>query len=66
MPLFRSPEGHNDGGYAISSYREVEPRLGTTEQLTTLAAELRALGSVWCSILCLTTHPTSTIGRCTP
>ncbi len=44
MPLFRSPEGHNDGGYAISSYREVEPRLGTTEQLASLAADLRAVG----------------------
>jgi amylosucrase len=44
MPLFRCPEGHNDGGYAISSYREVEPRLGTTEQLASLAADLRAAG----------------------
>jgi amylosucrase len=23
MPLFLSPEGENDGGYAISSYREL-------------------------------------------
>jgi amylosucrase len=44
MPLFRAPNGHNDGGYAISSYREVEPRLGTTEQLASLAADLRAAG----------------------
>jgi amylosucrase len=44
MPLFRAPKGHNDGGYAISSYREVEPRLGTTEQLASLAADLRAAG----------------------
>ncbi len=44
MPLFRTPKGHNDGGYAISSYREVEPRLGTTEQLASLAADLRAVG----------------------
>ncbi|HPX47787.1 MAG TPA: alpha-amylase family glycosyl hydrolase, partial [Treponemataceae bacterium] len=25
MPLFRTPEGDNDGGYAVSSYREVNP-----------------------------------------
>lgn len=41
MPLFRSPQGENDGGYAISSYREVDPRLGTMEELTRLAADLR-------------------------
>ena len=44
MPLFRSPEGENDGGYAISSYREVDPRLGTMEELGRLAADLRAVG----------------------
>ena len=33
MPLFRSPVGENDGGYAISSYREVDPRLGTMADL---------------------------------
>jgi len=48
MPLFRAPEGHNDGGYAISSYREVEPRLGTAEELAGLAAELRAEGISLC------------------
>ena len=31
MPLFRVPEGDNDGGYAVSSYREVNPTLGTME-----------------------------------
>jgi amylosucrase len=44
MPLFRSPEGENDGGYAISSYREVDPRLGTIEELQKLADELRSEG----------------------
>ncbi len=41
MPLFRAPEGNNDGGYAVSSYREVNPALGTMEQLRELAATLR-------------------------
>jgi len=44
MPLFRSPEGENDGGYAISSYREVDPDLGTMDQLRELTDELRAEG----------------------
>lgn len=44
MPLFKAPEGENDGGYAVSSYREVHPPLGTMEQLASLARELRQAG----------------------
>ena len=44
MPLFKVPEGDNDGGYAISSYRDVDPALGTMEQLSELATELRHHG----------------------
>ena len=44
MPLFKSPAGDNDGGYAISSYREVNPALGTMEELAQLATELRQHG----------------------
>ena len=44
MPLFKAPEGENDGGYAVSSYREVNPKLGTMKQLTDLASELRREG----------------------
>ncbi len=44
MPLFASPAGDNDGGYAVSSYREVNPALGTMEQLAGLAEELAAAG----------------------
>lgn len=44
MPLFLAPEPHSDGGYAVSSYREVNPKLGTMEQLRNLAAEMRANG----------------------
>ncbi len=44
MPLFQSPDGENDGGYAISSYREVDPQLGTMEELRSLADELRSEG----------------------
>ncbi len=44
MPLFHVPEGENDGGYAVSSYRRVNSALGTLEQLTDLATELRREG----------------------
>lgn len=44
MPLFPVPEGDNDGGYAVSSYREVNPALGTIEELAALARELRTAG----------------------
>jgi amylosucrase len=48
MPLFAVPAGENDGGYAISDYRTVDPRLGSMEQLTELAAELRQAGISLC------------------
>ncbi|TDN91760.1 alpha-amylase family protein [Microbacterium sp. BK668] len=44
MPLFESPEGNSDGGYAVSSYRRVNPELGTMEELAGLAADLRVAG----------------------
>jgi glycosidase len=44
MPLFRAPDEQNDGGYAVSSFREVAPRLGTTDELRTLASEFREHG----------------------
>lgn len=44
MPLFKSPEGENDGGYAVSSYREVNPALGTMDGLGLLAHEFRQAG----------------------
>ncbi len=44
MPLYRTPDGDDDGGYAVSSYREVDPELGTMEDLSDLAAELQKHG----------------------
>lgn len=44
MPLFKAPEGENDGGYAVSSYRDVHPPLGTMEQLASLARDFRSAG----------------------
>ena len=44
MPLFKVPEAENDGGYAVSSYRQVNPAWGTIEDLTNLADSLRKEG----------------------
>lgn len=44
MPLYRTPEGDDDGGYAVSSYREVDEQLGSMADLRELSAELRQHG----------------------
>jgi amylosucrase len=44
MPLFRAPAGNSDGGYAVSSYREVRADLGTMAELAALSRDLRAAG----------------------
>ncbi len=44
MPLFRSPESHNDGGYAVSSYRETDPRLGSMKDLRRVASRFHEAG----------------------
>ncbi len=44
MPLFKCPEDNSDGGYAVSSYREVNPALGTIDDLRALATALRREG----------------------
>ncbi|MCW1969839.1 MAG: alpha-amylase family glycosyl hydrolase [Anaerolineae bacterium] len=48
MPLFDAPKDNNDGGYAVSSYRDVYPTLGNMPQLIALADELRANGIALC------------------
>jgi len=44
MPLFAVRPGDNDGGYAISNYRSVDPQLGTIDDLRLLARDLRGSG----------------------
>jgi amylosucrase len=41
MPIMRCPEGHSDGGYAVSDFREVDPRAGSLEDLESLANDMR-------------------------
>lgn len=42
MPLLKPRPGQNDGGYAVMDYFEVNPALGTMDDLAALAGELRA------------------------
>ncbi|MCJ7695529.1 MAG: alpha-amylase family protein [Anaerolineaceae bacterium] len=44
MPIFKMPDDENDGGYAVSSFREVHPPLGTITQLADLSRKLHAAG----------------------
>ena len=48
MPLLRMRPEPNDGGYAVADYGEVEPALGTIDDLRDLAAGLRAAGMSLC------------------
>ncbi|MDG6773978.1 amylosucrase [Thiomicrorhabdus sp. ZW0627] len=41
MPIMRCPEGHSDGGYAVSDFREIDERVGTLDELQQLADEMR-------------------------
>lgn len=40
MPLMRCPEGKSDGGYAVSDFRDIDPRAGTLEDLKNLAVDM--------------------------
>ena len=48
MPLLESPEGRSDGGYAVSDFRKVQPKLGTMEDLAALAADCHERGIALC------------------
>jgi amylosucrase len=48
MPLLQPRQGANDGGYAVSDYRQVNKELGTMADLAELAGELRANGISLC------------------
>uniref|UniRef100_UPI00258A89C7 alpha-amylase family glycosyl hydrolase n=1 Tax=Algoriphagus sp. TaxID=1872435 RepID=UPI00258A89C7 len=44
MPIFESPAGESDGGYAVSDFRKVEPRFGTLEDLISLREKMHSQG----------------------
>jgi len=41
MPIMKCPEGFSDGGYAVSNFREIDERIGSLDDLKSLAAELQ-------------------------
>ena len=48
LPVFRTDSEDNDGGFAVSSYREVEPGLGTMRDLRALTDALHQHGMSLC------------------
>ena len=40
MPLFQSPAGESDGGYAVSDFRKVDERFGTLDDLIALQKKM--------------------------
>lgn len=44
MPCLAARPENSDGGYAVSDYRKVDPRLGTMDELRDLARALREVG----------------------
>lgn len=48
MPLLKSREGNNDGGYAVSDYLMVDDRFGTMAQLERVIALLKEKGIRTC------------------
>lgn len=44
MPVFESPEGESDGGYAVSDFRKVDRRFGTLNDLRSLQQHMQQEG----------------------
>ncbi|HVM89644.1 MAG TPA: amylosucrase [Puia sp.] len=40
MPIFKSPQGESDGGYAVSDFRKVDERFGSLEDLKNLQKKM--------------------------
>jgi amylosucrase len=53
LPFLRPRAGENDGGFAVASFDDVDPRFGTMADLETLTASLREAGISLCSDLIL-------------
>ncbi|MDX6327539.1 MAG: amylosucrase [Nocardioidaceae bacterium] len=53
MPLLKTRDGENDGGYAVEDYDAVDPRLGTMDDLEDLASGVHDRGIALCVDLVL-------------
>jgi len=41
MPILKCPNGNSDGGYAVSDFRNIDPRYGSMEDLENLSREFQ-------------------------
>ncbi|MGD1822801.1 MAG: amylosucrase [Pleomorphochaeta sp.] len=41
MPILKMPKNNNDGGYAVDSLHDIDPKFGSNEDLAKLSKELR-------------------------
>lgn len=61
LPFLRTRDGENDGGFAVASFEEIQPALGTMQDLRDLTDDLRKGGISLCSDFILNhvadTHP---------
>ncbi len=48
MPLLKMPHPENDGGYAVEDFEQVDPALGSNEDLARLTAAMRRRGMSLC------------------
>ncbi|MET0321825.1 MAG: alpha-amylase family glycosyl hydrolase, partial [Duganella sp.] len=53
LPFLRPRAGENDGGFAVTSFDDVDPALGSNADLQALTAQLRDAGVSLCSDLIL-------------
>ncbi|MDH4277432.1 MAG: alpha-amylase family protein [Acidimicrobiia bacterium] len=53
MPCLKPRDGHNDGGYSVQDYREINPLYGTMDDLEHVASVLRERGISLCIDLVL-------------
>ena len=53
LPFLRARQGDSDGGFAVASFEQVEPALGSMDQLEALAGQLREAGISLCADLVL-------------
>jgi len=49
LPFLKMREGENDGGFAVASFEQVDPRFGSNADLAALTASLRGAGISLCS-----------------
>jgi amylosucrase len=53
LPFMRARAGENDGGFAVSSFTDVDPRVGSNDDLIALASALRDANITLCADMVL-------------